>query len=96
MFKLLIGLGLLGLVGCQSTPRSDSEQTSVNAAESTEIQEEANADGSNVYTCRLERVVGSNMRQRVCVSKTDADGMREDGREKVRAWQENAGRTTGN
>lgn len=95
MFRLFIGFGLLSLVGCQSATKIESVQADVGSAESTEV-EEAKADGSNVYTCRLERVVGSNMRQRVCVSRADAEEMREAGREKVRAWDENSGRTTGN
>lgn len=96
--SMLLLSGLL-ISGCQSTTPNQQAAVETNVksdAASDEIKEEPNADGSNVFTCRLEKVVGSNFRQKVCVSKKDAAEMQESARDQIRKFEENSGRVTGN
>lgn len=94
MLKISLTFAAVLLVaGCQSTntPMADAADSNVVAA--TEV---AKADGSNVYTCRMEKIVGSKLPQRVCISKADADTMREAAREQMRKFEENSGRVGSN
>lgn len=83
------------LAGCQSTQTANLKSAEALTSEEP-VTEVAKADGSNVYTCRIEKIVGSKLPQRVCISKADADTMRDAAREQMRKFEENAGRAGSN
>lgn len=95
MLKIALpGIVILLLAGCQSTTSTQADTAPANnVVAATEV---AKADGSNVYTCRMEKIVGSKLPQRVCISKADADTMREAAREQMRKFEENSGRVGSN
>lgn len=96
MKKILTIIFVTGiLAGCQSTKTTNIKPAEALASENS-VTEVAKADGSNVYTCRMEKIVGSKLPQRVCISKADADTMRDAAREQMRKFEENSGRVGSN
>lgn len=93
--KLIMFVSIVILTGCQSTQTANVKSADATASVDA-VTEVAKADGSNVYSCRMEKIVGSKLPQRVCVSKSDSENMRESAQDKMRKFEENSGRVSGN